>query len=295
MSRYKKKSRKLARQHFWEKHDRESYACPDCGREEEDVAYSFEVHHKNGEPMDNRPENHVALCRTCHNLREGKKPSLDQIQRLRNHIKKESAESNENDGTPEVYLAGSMDYDSSEHQGWRSSVAERADRGTYRYTGSTPIGINSPTEVEFSHGCGPVHGIAGDDMELVDESDAILAYFEKEEQVGTLTELVYAVTQGKPALVIFDASLVPLVGKSNCPWDSISAGVEYHHVSPVYWFLINFLAGDGWDGLDGDVTLRVVESRDEIKSCFQDWEWHKQGYKQTLRKFDSENAGVADR
>lgn len=88
-----------------------------------------------------------------------------------------------------------MDNDSAEHDTWRASVAKYGDGGTYKYTGSTPIQINSPTEVSTSHGCGIVKDIAGEDMKLVDQSDAIVAYFDKEEQVGTLTELVYAVGQ----------------------------------------------------------------------------------------------------
>ncbi|WP_164932813.1 nucleoside 2-deoxyribosyltransferase domain-containing protein [Halorubrum amylolyticum] len=207
---WKRKSRKLAREMFWEKHDRETYECPDCGRQEEELLNTFEVHHKDGQPMDNRPENHVALCRPCHNLREGKKPSIGEIRNLRSQS---SDDSNEGDDSkvrsPSVYLAGSMDNDSAEHDTWRASVAEYGDRGTYKYTGSTPIQINSPTEVSTSHGCGIVKDIAGEDMELVDQSDAIVAYFDKEEQVGTLTELVYAVGQGKPALVLFDRDLVP--------------------------------------------------------------------------------------
>jgi len=75
--------RKLARQNFWEEHDREHYECPDCGRRESAVVDSFEVHHINGEPRDNRSENHVALCRLCHHLREGRKPPMRCINQLR--------------------------------------------------------------------------------------------------------------------------------------------------------------------------------------------------------------------
>ena len=87
----KQRSRKIAREQFWEKHDRDNYKCPDCGRTETESTYinsmesafGFEVHHKNGKPMDNRPENQIALCRLCHNLREGKKPSRKDIKSLR--------------------------------------------------------------------------------------------------------------------------------------------------------------------------------------------------------------------
>lgn len=287
MSRYKKRSRQLARQHFWEKHDRESYTCPDCGRIEDDVAYGFEVHHKNGKPMDNRPENHIALCRTCHNIREGKKPSMGQIQRLRNQIKSTNKFSSEQSGTPKIYLAGSMDDEGTRRKSWRASVAAESLRGTYiNQIPSSPVGFNSPTEVSFEHGGDSVDNIAKDDLSLVDSSDAIVAYFEKTEQVGTLTELVYAVTNGMPALVLFSDSLVNTAGPL-----SISDGVFYDHTIPVYWFLINFLQNHICGECEGDVEISVVESKEEIKNTIMEWGWHKEKLDQTYRKHASDLGG----
>lgn len=279
---YKDKSRKLARQRYWEEKDRDSYSCPDCCRSEEQVVGTFEVHHKNGEPMDNRPDNHVALCRVCHMLREGKKPSRKHIENLRSQLSDAETGDADDTGTPAVYLAGTMDEESPETQTWRSSVAERGDRGTYRYTGSTPITINSPTEVMYSHGAGPVKGVASDDMDLIEESDAIVAYFEKREQVGTLTELIYAVSRGKPALVMFDSNLVSGFTDDDSPWEDLAKGVEFHFQSHVYWFLINFLSDEGWGGLEAEVELKVVTSRDEIQEAFQDWSWHEEAVADTM-------------
>ncbi len=80
---HKDRSRNLARDRFWEEHDKESYRCPGCGRGIDETDYPVEVHHKNGEPFDNSKENLVGLCRLCHMLREGKKPSVEQIRELR--------------------------------------------------------------------------------------------------------------------------------------------------------------------------------------------------------------------
>lgn len=284
MSQFKDRSRRLARESYWETHDRDTYECPDCGRGGDEIRGRFEVHHKNGEPLDNRPENRVALCRVCHNLREDKKPSIKEIRHLRSQVgNEENGSDGEMSGTPSVYLAGSMDDDSAEHDTWRASVAECGDRGTSKYTGSTPLQINSPTEVSTSHGCGVVKDIAGRDMGLVDESDAVVAYFDKEEQVGTLTELVYAVTEGKPALVLFDRDLVP--------HGSPSGGVVHHHESRVYWFLINFLAGDGWGGLEADVTVRTLDSRGEIKEAFRNWDWHDRVFAATTQSKNTVGSG----
>lgn len=61
-------SRSLARKWFWEHHDKDEYECPKCGR---DIhrAKIFDVHHKDGDPTNNDPENLVALCRRCHRWR----------------------------------------------------------------------------------------------------------------------------------------------------------------------------------------------------------------------------------
>jgi hypothetical protein len=74
MTDYTSRSRRLARESYWQAHARDSYECPDCGRSESELQGTFEVHHKNGEPLDNRLENRGALCRICHMLREDKSP-----------------------------------------------------------------------------------------------------------------------------------------------------------------------------------------------------------------------------
>lgn len=82
---YKQRSRNLARSRFWDNHDHDSYECPDCGRGLDEIrSDTFEVHHKDGDAYNNSMENLVALCRPCHNIREGKKPSLNEIKHLLN-------------------------------------------------------------------------------------------------------------------------------------------------------------------------------------------------------------------
>lgn len=82
---WKRRSRKLARQIFWQSNDKNSYKCPDCGRGHDEVR-RFEVHHKNGTATDNSISNLVGLCRVCHKIREGKKPSLESVRNLRNSL-----------------------------------------------------------------------------------------------------------------------------------------------------------------------------------------------------------------
>lgn len=79
----KHSSRRRAREKFWEEHDRDNYTCPDCGRGRSEIRKDFEVHHQDGDPTNNTLSNLIGLCQACHNLREGKKPSLSEIQYLR--------------------------------------------------------------------------------------------------------------------------------------------------------------------------------------------------------------------
>lgn len=75
-----KDSRSEARRQFWGEHQKHEYACPDCGRGLDEIRHTFEVHHKDGNPENNDMSNLVALCRPCHNIREGKKPSINDWQ-----------------------------------------------------------------------------------------------------------------------------------------------------------------------------------------------------------------------
>ena len=45
--------------------ERDKWTCGDCGRR----GARFECHHVNFDPADNRLENLVILCRSCHQLR----------------------------------------------------------------------------------------------------------------------------------------------------------------------------------------------------------------------------------
>ncbi len=80
---YKDRSRNLARDRFWDQHEKSRYECPECGRGIDDTDAQVEVHHKNGDPFDNSEGNLVGLCRLCHQLREGKKPDIRLIRELR--------------------------------------------------------------------------------------------------------------------------------------------------------------------------------------------------------------------
>lgn len=290
MRQFKDRSRRLARESYWETHDRDTYECPDCGRTEDEIRGTFEVHHKNGEPMDNRPENRVALCRVCHNLREDKKPSIQDIRHLRDGGT-EAAEESETapasmSEVRSVYLAGTMTYHG-EDSYWTASVKDgNSTVATWREALGDfgPLAVNSPQDLHFNHGGDLVAGVAGSDIELLQESDAILAYFDKKEQVGTLTELMYAIQNNKPALVLFNSKLVgpPAVDPfeevdESYQWVTETIGMRFE--SPVYWFLVNFLLGDSnglasgssWNGVESNVRVGVVSDTTGIQQAYIKW------------------------
>lgn len=83
MSESEQPRRSQARDVYWSDNDRANYICPDCGRSAAQIRGEFEVHHKDGNPHNNESENLVGLCSFCHNLREDKKPSLNDIRQFR--------------------------------------------------------------------------------------------------------------------------------------------------------------------------------------------------------------------
>lgn len=83
----KNSSRTIARKRFWSENDKSQYSCADCNRTEQEIQGTFEVHHKNGNPYDNRLENLVGVCSVCHAIREDRKPSDSALQNALRQLK----------------------------------------------------------------------------------------------------------------------------------------------------------------------------------------------------------------
>lgn len=185
-----------------------------------------------------------------------------------------------------IYLAGTMSYDGSDSE-WVPSINDGGspyDSHWREVLGdSIPLDVNNPKKAGFSHGGDPVGGIVSEDIELLDKSDSILAYFDKEEQVGTLTELLYAVHNGKPAFVLFDTSLVSsdhenYFEDANKIFEWTNNPINMRYQNPIYWFLVNYLVGDStmvsgnyndeWSGVSSEVWIAIVDGEGGIKAAF---------------------------
>lgn len=68
-----KKARSRHRHRYWQKHDYETYTCPECRAGLESVK-RFEVHHIDENPLNGSPENLVGLCYVCHLAEHGQEP-----------------------------------------------------------------------------------------------------------------------------------------------------------------------------------------------------------------------------
>ncbi|WP_435175626.1 HNH endonuclease [Halorussus sp. AFM4] len=58
-------SRERARRQYWQRRSAKGWRCPGCNRSRSEVD-RVDVHHRDGNPNNNDPDNLVALCRRCH-------------------------------------------------------------------------------------------------------------------------------------------------------------------------------------------------------------------------------------
>lgn len=58
-------ARDQARQQYWRRRSKQGWRCPGCGRSRDEVE-RVDVHHRDGNPKNNDPDNLVALCKRCH-------------------------------------------------------------------------------------------------------------------------------------------------------------------------------------------------------------------------------------
>ena len=58
------KARETAREIYWSEFDKTTHACGYCGRDH----VPLDVHHRDGDWLNNHPMNLTALCKNCHKM-----------------------------------------------------------------------------------------------------------------------------------------------------------------------------------------------------------------------------------
>ena len=69
-----KKARDTGRMVFWSAFDREDYACPICGSDG-----PFEVHHRDGDALNNHLVNLIGICHLCHSAEHRRRKRLETL------------------------------------------------------------------------------------------------------------------------------------------------------------------------------------------------------------------------
>lgn len=113
---------------------------------------------------------------------------------------------------------------------------------------------------------------------MVEDSDGVVAFVTKSEQIGTVTEIVHAVGSGIPVLMMIAPPQWDYNSSQDFPYQ-IDTPLRYH--SSEYWFVVNYLLGDtevelpdgstipGWGGFEGSQAW--VSTRHTIVELVERW------------------------
>lgn len=63
------------RARYWDEYDRDTYECPVCGLDD----VPLDVHHRNGDWMDNRFINLYAVCKRCHRREHARRMKRERL------------------------------------------------------------------------------------------------------------------------------------------------------------------------------------------------------------------------
>lgn len=148
-----------------------------------------------------------------------------------------------------IYIAGKMEWLNREDSIWRESLQflrrNVAGGGSQHSICLFPnLELIFPNEQWFDHDGDLVSGIVEADLKALEESDGLIAVFTESIQVGTIVELMHALSLGKKCLAIFVNPTINYIiysEWSNQHYAFLSKEISMRGQSDHYWFLINYL------------------------------------------------------
>jgi hypothetical protein len=165
-----------------------------------------------------------------------------------------------------IYVAGKMAWFDIGPKSWLSPL------------NNLPYKLITPEDVQDINHNTENPEVVNRDIEAVDETNATIAVFIDEIQVGTITELLHAIKRSKPVLAIFVFPLVRYT--NNCGMEQFTGKLEsdiqfmthpiglsaYSCQSKDYWFLIDYLLG--WYS---HATVAIVKTNKDIPNAISSW------------------------
>ena len=246
----------------------ESTGCFICGQKNNKVLQEHHIVPRRHDGTD-KQSNLVSLCANCHQAIE--KIYDKEFYKKLGVLDKENTEQFDGfDSVPTIYLAGVMDWDGEpgcEDSHWRASITDSNLSGKYN--------ILTPYDAYFDHGGCRVENVVESDIDLINQSDCVLAYIKREDQIGTITEIFHAINEKMPVLVIFEGYVQcqdqngdPRYGGVAPNFTDEENKVTIRGSSPHYWFLWNYLVEKG---KTSDFITVKAGTEVDVKSLAEKW------------------------
>lgn len=169
---------------------------------------------------------------------------------------------------PRIYTAGAITWADKRYEGWRNQLENQIEYVDFLH----------PTETINEYEGHRRGGCVTEDIGMVEDSDGVVAFLTKPEQIGTITEVVHAVNSGTPVLLMIAPPQWDYQKSQQLPYQ-IDTPLHYH--SSEYWFVVNYLLGDkevdlpdgsiipGWEGYRGSEVW--VTTRHTIVDLVDTW------------------------
>lgn len=197
--------------------------------------------------------------------------------------------------TPRIYTAGAVRSDG-KYMEWRRSIETELEKCEFYH----------PEGFKNKHGGARVNGAVSEDIAGIRAADGLVAYINETPQTGTITEVLHAVHNDTPTLVLFEdweageGVIDGMVSRNEEDYkqQKLKYPVEVKPIeskgqSKDFWFLINYLVGDSAlencaanikgdvaGSLPGDIkqwsgchnaTVMAIPGDDDIQTAVYDW------------------------